>query len=291
MKDLTFYGTSAAEGIPSPFCDCYLCRNAREKGGKEVRKRSMFRINEEITLDLGADSFVQAIMYGDFINLEHVLVTHTHEDHFAYMMMNVRNMATHRIDRPLNYYMTDKAYDILEFYRKSKPILKGCVNELIERNIIAFHRLEFGHTYKISNIEVTPLKGNHYGNMQENSANYIVKLPNGKILFYGLDTGYYLDETFEALKKYHIDYYISECTFGTAKDRGLKPDGHLDVDSCKLVFKNLLEQHTIDEDTKIYLTHINHCHLSTHEDLVEIFDNTDLPCEINVAYDGMSIED
>ena len=38
--DLTFYGTGAAEGIPCPFCDCFLCRNAREKGGKEIRKRT-----------------------------------------------------------------------------------------------------------------------------------------------------------------------------------------------------------------------------------------------------------
>ena len=68
-KDMVFYGTSAAEGIPSPFCSCYLCRNAREKGGKDIRKRTMFRINDAIVIDLGADSHTQAAEYGDFIHL------------------------------------------------------------------------------------------------------------------------------------------------------------------------------------------------------------------------------
>ena len=37
-----FYGTGAAEGVPSPFCDCPMCNYAREHGGKDVRKRSCF---------------------------------------------------------------------------------------------------------------------------------------------------------------------------------------------------------------------------------------------------------
>ena len=28
-----FYGTGAAEGVPSPFCDCPMCNYAREHGG------------------------------------------------------------------------------------------------------------------------------------------------------------------------------------------------------------------------------------------------------------------
>ena len=50
-KDLVFYGTSAAEGIPSPFCSCSVCENAAGSR-KEIRRRSMFRINEEVCIDL-----------------------------------------------------------------------------------------------------------------------------------------------------------------------------------------------------------------------------------------------
>lgn len=284
---MKFYGTSAAEAIPNPFCDCFLCNHARKAGGKDIRTRSMFRLSEQIAIDLGADSLMQAIAYGDFRNLEHVLITHSHEDHFAYMMMGVRKMATHRKETPL--ILTDKAYDIIDFYRNNTPILKGSVKELEENNIIQFKKLEFYQEYQVGNVKVIPFKGNHFGNMDENAANYLITMDDGKILFYGLDTGYYLEETFEKLKNYKFDYFISECTFGNAPDRPEKPHGHLDIPSCMLVFKRLLEQGTINENTKIYLTHINHCHTATHQDMVDYFTKTDFPCEIQVAYDGMEI--
>lgn len=287
--DLVFYGTSAAEGIPSPFCDCYLCKNAREQGGKEVRRRSMFRIDETTVIDLGADAFSQSIDFGDFIRLEHALITHTHEDHFAYMMMSVRGMATLRIEQPLNLYFTDAAYDIIDFYCTHSAILKGSVRKLEQTGVVAFHRLEFGKTYSIGSTEVTPLKGNHFGNMGENSANYIIKLHDGKTLFYGLDTGYYLEETFQELKRYKLDYYISECTYGNAANRPLFPDGHLDVSSCMRIFTRLLTHGVIDKNTKIYITHINHSHTATHQELSRIFNSMDFPCKISVAYDGMHV--
>lgn len=121
---MIFYGTSAAEGIPSPFCTCDVCENARKVGGKEIRTRTMFRIDEAHCIDLGADAYCQAIRYGDFTKLCHVLVTHTHEDHLAFMMFNIRKMARTRNREPL------------------------C--------------------------------GSHFGNMGENSANYIVVLPDGR---------------------------------------------------------------------------------------------------------------
>lgn len=288
-KDLIFYGTSAAEGIPDPFCQCYLCENARKKGGRDVRTRSMFRINEAVCLDLGADSFLQAMRYGDFIHLEHVLVTHTHEDHFAYMMMGVRKMATHRIDKPLHYYLTDDAYKIVDFYRSHTPILKGSVRELEEAGIISFHRQEFQVPFEVDGMEITAFRGNHFGNMDENCANYLIRRQDGKTLFYGLDTGYYLEEVFEQLKHQHIDCLISECTFGNAADRGEKPHGHLDIASCLKVFRRLWEQGTIDSSTVIYLTHINHCHTADHEQMQRIFDEAIFPVPITVAFDGMQI--
>lgn len=288
-RDMIFYGTSAAEGIPDPFCTCYLCRNAREKGGKDIRSRSMFRLNEEVSIDLGADSFLQAVKYGDFVNLRHVLVTHTHEDHFAYMMMGVRKMATHRIESPLHYYLTDQAYEIVDFYRNHVPILKGTLKELEQDGIICFHRQEFQKPFEINGMKVLAFKGNHFGNMGEHCANYLIWLPDGKTLFYGLDTGYYLEEVFEELKQYHIDYLISECTFGNADDRGEKPHGHLDIASCQLVFERLLKQGTITSRSHIYLTHINHCHTADHETMQRIFDQAGFSVPVTVAYDGMQI--
>lgn len=37
---LTFLGTSAAEGVPSLYCDCETCEKTRILKGKNIRKRS-----------------------------------------------------------------------------------------------------------------------------------------------------------------------------------------------------------------------------------------------------------
>ena len=79
-----FYGTGAAEGVPSPFCDCPMCNYAREHGGKDVRKRSCFRLGRNIMIDMGPDIFTQALQYGSMCDIEHVLITHTHDDHFDF---------------------------------------------------------------------------------------------------------------------------------------------------------------------------------------------------------------
>lgn len=285
---MIFYGTGAAEGIPNPFCNCPVCVNARNKKGREIRKRSMFRLNGDCCIDLGADSFCQAIEYGDLYHLLHVLITHTHEDHFACMMLNVRNMAIARLKEPLNFYLTDKAYDMVDFMVNNSPIMKGLTGNFINDGVIAFHRLEFGKTMKIAGMEVTPLKGNHFGNMGENSANYLIRMTDGKVLYYGLDTGYYLEETFSALRGVSIDYLISECTFGLTEGRGDTPGGHLDAFSCIKVFRHLYEQNTISNNTSIYLTHINHYN-GTHKELENYFREQDLPFDVTVAHDGMKI--
>ncbi|MEG0942891.1 MAG: hypothetical protein RSF86_04595 [Angelakisella sp.] len=128
-----------------------------------------------------------------------------------------------------------------------------------------------------------------YGNMGENCANYLVTLPTGKTLFYGVDTGPYLEETFDALKKVSLDILISECTFGNGEDSGPPPHGHLAAATCMEMFGRLLEQKTISPNTRIYLTHINHCHTATHAMLCDLFAKTDFPCQMTVAYDGMQI--
>jgi phosphoribosyl 1,2-cyclic phosphate phosphodiesterase len=285
---MIFYGTGAAEGIPNPFCSCQVCENARTMGGREIRRRSMFRIDDKVCIDMGPDSLQQAIDYGDFTKLQHVLVTHTHEDHLAYMMMNVRNMAIKRSSEPLHYYFTDKAFDIVEFYCNNSSIIKGLAGDLEKRGIIAFHKLEFNKTFTISGMDVMPLPGNHHGNMSENSANYLITLQDGRKLYYGLDTGWYLEETFQVLKNTPLDILISECTFGLTPNRNKYPGGHLDAFSCMELFNKLLEQGTIAPNTKIYLTHINH-YTSTYSDLLKYFTDQDFPCEITVTYDGMKI--
>ena len=80
---LTYLGTAAAEGFPAVFCNCQYCREARKLGGRNIRTRSQALVNDDLLLDLPADTyshFLQNGIEGDTI--KYLLITHTHTDHF-----------------------------------------------------------------------------------------------------------------------------------------------------------------------------------------------------------------
>ena len=279
-----FLGTGAAEGIPTPFCHCPTCEQARKVGGQEMRLRTSFRLSDSIMVDLGADAVTQAIKYGDLSAVNHVLVTHTHDDHLnAHMLMQCMWAREHR--ETLHYYFTDKAFDIVDAWRNSPWVLKGRVREFEEKGYVAFHKLNFGERVKIDGIGVTPLKGNHVGNMQENSALYLMELPDGRKLFYGLDTGADFPETLDALKAHHIDMFISENTGGASV--GFVHDVHMCLDKVKVLADALVAQGTLDADSTLYLTHISH--RSGHAQNVAAVENMQFPVKTVVTYDGMKI--
>ncbi len=45
---IKYLGTAAAEGIPAIFCECKICKKARELGGKNIRTRSQALINDDL---------------------------------------------------------------------------------------------------------------------------------------------------------------------------------------------------------------------------------------------------
>ena len=54
---LKYYGTGGGAGIPEIFCDCRVCRHAREVGGKDIRTRSQAVIDDKISIDFPVDTF------------------------------------------------------------------------------------------------------------------------------------------------------------------------------------------------------------------------------------------
>ena len=285
-NNLVFYGTGAAEAIPSPFCSCRVCRFAPEHGGREERARSMLRVSDELSLDLGPDAVLRAMRFGDLTKLRHVLVTHTHLDHFSYDMMEVRSMSLDA-QEPLVFWLTDEAFRAVECFRTSE-FLGAETDRLLKKGAMEFRRLEYGKTETVAGVRVTPLRGNHRGQIGENSANYLLELPDGRTLYYGLDTGWYLPETFEALRGRALDLLVSECTYGLTPDRGEQPEGHLDAFACERLIHALFEQGTLTASSRVYLTHINH-HASTGAELTAWFAQRSFSCPVTVAWDGMRI--
>ena len=79
---IKFLGTSAAEGVPAAFCNCELCKRAKEKGGRDIRTRSQILINDDTLFDFPMDTYMHMLRYKlDLSAIKRVLITHAHMDH------------------------------------------------------------------------------------------------------------------------------------------------------------------------------------------------------------------
>lgn len=278
-----FWGTSAAEGIPAPFCRCSTCLEARQTGGRNRRLRSCFRLSDQIMLDLGADAVTQSIQYGDLTDVEHVLITHSHDDHLnPHMLMEA--MWSKQYRKPLHYYFTEESFDIVKHWRENPWILKGRLPDWEKEGIVVFHQLHFGECTRIADMKVTPFRGNHKGNVEFCSGMYLIEFPDGRKLFYGLDSGCYFPETLEALKEHHIDIYITEATFGV---RNVAHPYHMSLYHVRELIGTLYNQGTLSDNSCVYLTHINHC--SSHSQMLQLTEELHFPIPTTVAWDGLRI--
>lgn len=53
-------GSAAAECCPALWCECEFCEKARNEGGKNLRRRTSYLIDDDTLVDLGPDFFWQS---------------------------------------------------------------------------------------------------------------------------------------------------------------------------------------------------------------------------------------
>ena len=88
---ITFLGTGAAEGIPAVWCECELCKQAKMLGGKDIRRRCTYAVDDDTMIDFGPDAVRQTQDAGiDLTRLERIIFTHNHPDHLSPMELQFR---------------------------------------------------------------------------------------------------------------------------------------------------------------------------------------------------------
>ena len=287
---MLFLGTGASEMIPNPMCGCDVCRRAlRSSDPREKRCRSAMLLDEENLIDCGPDVIASCARYGASLeNLKHVFLTHSHSDHFSTVTLENLQMCITEAPK-LDIYLSKAAWDGMQK-------LGGV---LVEQNYAGFAKMatrwpsrcnfipmELYTDYPVDGWIVSAVEGRHSGSFAgENSLNYLFR-KDGKNIYYACDTGLFFPETMEYLKQFRLDTLIIEFTFGLAQ---LPRDGkHLTLTLLQETLEALKAQDTINEETRIYATHIGHKGKLMHEDcnlaLKAIWDGN-----IETAYDGMRI--
>lgn len=269
-----FLGTAAAEGIPSMFCDCEVCRISRERGGRHLRSRAQAVVDGKLLIDFGPDTYFHFTRFGlNLTDIENCLITHSHFDHLSTLELAVlQEWGAH----------PREGYRFNLFGSRDLECIKP---EFIEKlggklsvNIIP----PFVPT-KIGKYTVTALNAWH-GTTEP----FIYLISDGeKTVLYANDTDSLPEASMDYLKKTRpiIDLVAADCTAGNSPE--IMYRAHMGMIQNRELRGALIELGCITADTPYYLNHFSH---NGYDVLYDEF------CEIvekegfKVAFDGLEIE-
>lgn len=275
---LRYLGTAAAEGCPALFCTCPLCAAARQDGGRDVRTRSQALVDDTLLIDFPADTYHHALSTPelDLPALRHLLITHSHADHFYPMDLGLRcSDFAADVSGTLTVYCNETVAQGWEAARNGEYAPFADLPERVQVRV-----LEPYETFDAGGYTVTALPANH----KRNELCFIYAIErDGKRLLYANDTGTQLEDSVWAfLRGRRFDAVSMDCT---AMDRrvGRYHMGLPDNDELRT---RLLEIGAADGDTRFVVTHFSHFGGLTHVEL----ERRAAAYGFVTAYDGMALE-
>lgn len=272
---IQYLGTAAAEGWPALFCGCEACEKARKLGGKDIRTRSQSIVDGKLLIDMPADTYYHALKYGiDFPTLQHILITHSHEDHFypLDMILKAPPYAHENSVKRIHIYGNNVIVKML----KEAMAVSGIPNiadYIVPVQVEPFQSFEAGE-YK-----VTALLADHIPH--ENCYIYIIE-KDGRRLLYAHDTGVFPAKTWDHLAGIRFDAVSLDCTFVL----GYNERGHMGLPNVHEIKERMLREGNADSDTQFIINHFSHNGNKTHEELSDCAEKLGFL----TAYDGMTVE-
>lgn len=265
-------GTAAAEGWPALFCQCEPCAKARETGGKNLRSRAAYQIGETIRIDFGPDSNFHQQKYAlPFEKLKHLLMSHSHWDHWTPQDLNMRRTGFARIPEGALLHIYGNA--------KVKAELDAVIEQKYSEQRLEFHRIEPWAPISLDDgVVAIPLLAAH--DRSEQCVNWLVESEGVRFL-QGHDTGWWDDETWRFLTDHPVDIVAMDCTCGSMRCR----TGHLGCEDVVEVRKRLQDSGALRAGARFIATHFSHNGGWLHDELEQFF----APHDIEVAFDGMRL--
>lgn len=275
-----YLGTGAAERVPAIFCKCEVCQYARQHQGKEIRTQMQTVIDDgELLIDFPGDSYLHQLQHQiDFNDIEHLLVTHWHSDHFYGEDLALRMSGYgQNLDKVLHVY---GSAHVKQFYDRAFK-LEGRFDEsrLVYHTIRPYQKVEIGNYF------VYPIPGQH-GNFEEDCLIFsITNKEEGKTLFFTHDSGMpnTRDLMHLAEKELSFDFVSLDCT-----GQGLENSGsvHMSLKQNVALIEKMRELNLVHEKTIYVASHFSHNGGLNYEAMKKLSEAHG----IMTSYDGMAIE-
>ncbi len=276
---IVFMGSAAAEAVPSLWCRCECCRKAAANGGKDIRRRTCYKIDEDTLVDFGPDAFWQMQEFGvDCEKIKRLFHTHQHEDHFNPVELSWRHRGYARDVLPLDLYGTP------EVQQRGVDVMAaiGADDPSRWENTV-FHTMQPGDALDAGDgMTVLAIPANHSA---VNSLNYLITR-GGKSVLIAHDTGFWQDAAWRVMEGHTADAVIFDGTCGTVNpDAGWK-GGHMGCRTGVKFRDELLKRGMLKPNGLAVANHFSHNGNSLQANLEGFFASYG----IEVGFDGKVIE-
>ena len=263
----TFMGTAAGCGVPSFFCDCPACTEARANPqlargdcGVMVRRSGLPEADTPtLVIDTPPDARHQLLREG-VRHVDEILFTHCHFDHIG--------------------GLGEYEY-LVQLVRKGAPLPVGASPEALQGILAEFHymgycldceQIEPFDEHVFDGVRYTALPVTH----APGTYGYLIETATTR-LFYASDTGPLPSETAERIRG--VDILAMDATFW---NNNWNPNDHHSIQEC------IAEGLSLDAGTT-YLTHLcmHYDEPITHAELVDYLERYE--GRVKVAQDGLSL--
>ena len=252
---ITFLGTCAHDYSPR------LETDLKNRFDKNARRSSVTLMNGSSLID-GGDHLLEClrILGKPTEEIDNIFISHTHCDHYNRDYI-AQIAASKKV--PLHLWVREDAVieDIPNIIvHKMLPCVKYCVNEALF---------------------VTGMPANHN---QKFYPQHFIFESGGKKLFYGCDGACFLHSTFILMKNSELDMMILDATVGDYEG-DFRMGEHNSIPMIRLMLPSLRTTHIINDNTRLYLSHLAHSLHKPHDETVEIAKGFGA----NVAFDGLTV--
>jgi phosphoribosyl 1,2-cyclic phosphate phosphodiesterase len=238
-----------------------------------------------VLIDFPSEIADQAHRHGaDLTRLEHLLVTHSHGDHwFPYLLRWRRRPPRTAQDPPAEVSapcFTD--LPLLHVYGNAAveaTLVRELGNDLTPFDL-AFHRVAPGERFDAGALRVTALPANH-DRGREDALHYVLQDAEATVL-YGLDGDTFLPEARATLRTFRFDLVILESTFGFGDGGNHRNFARLEAEARWLRDEGLLAR---PPGGRVVATHFSPHHCPPYARTEEYLNRND----IVAARDGLEI--